>query len=330
LKNDIISSLDTCSSNTLKKIVSAIEWKQEVLIAPPTKRYQSLSIDVPWMCPNRCKYCVSAMHTEELWEQIGGSKDYEKFEQKYLDAMAWVKEEWTDTLILTWGLSDPIVNDNFLRFIWKVNRKLWITGSFKKIEIQTSGILINDKKLDLLKEIWVKTIALSLSSLDDRDNIEISWIKKNLEFSIQDICKQIKEKWFNLRLCFNLSDHYHKFFKDGIESFMNKCQSLWANQLTFRQLYKSWDTPEIDNWIEKHQFDTEVMNEILKYVRKNGRIIWRLSFGQLLFSLNKKMSIVVDDDCMNSKSTGEVKKYSIIRPDWHLYSHWDDEGSLIF
>jgi hypothetical protein len=25
LKNDIISSLDTCSSNTLKKIVSAIE-----------------------------------------------------------------------------------------------------------------------------------------------------------------------------------------------------------------------------------------------------------------------------------------------------------------
>lgn len=320
------------SSNDVQAIVA--ELMQQHSEQSNTKRYQSLSIDVPGMCPNACKYCVSAMHTEDLWELIWGTKSYEKFRQDYIDRMSWVKDEWTDTLMLTWWLSDPIVNKGFLEFIWSVNEELWDKW-FKKIEIQTSGILMDDEKFDLLKKIWVKTIALSLSSLDNRENDEISGIKENIRFDIWTLCKQIKEKGFNLRLCLNLSDCYEKFFENWetseswIKNFFENCEAMWADQITFRELYVSWES-KIDDWIEEHEFNPELLSDIQNYIKTHGKAITKLPFGQLLYSINRKISTVIDDDCMDKESTSGTQKFSIIRPNGKLYSHWDDEGTLIF
>ncbi len=297
-----------------------------------TKRYQSLSIDVPWICPNACKYCVSAMHSEDLWETVNGKKSYEKFRQSYIDRMSWVKDEWTDTLMLTGWLSDPIVNSSFLKFIGSVNKELW-DKAFKKVEIQTSGILIDDEKLQLLEDIWVKTIAFSLSSLDNEENSEISWIKKNIRFDINTLCRKIKDKGFNLRLCFNLSDSYDKFFGDGSEkeilNFFENCEAMWADQITFRELYMSGESV-IDKWIKGHEFDKSLLKKIQQYIKTHGKTITKLPFWQLLYSINNKISTVIDDDCMDTKNISGTQKFSIIRPNGKLYSHWDDEWTLIF
>lgn len=295
---------------------------------PVLKRFQSLSIDVPGKCPNACKYCVSAMHDEDLWEIVKSKADLEEFRKRYIDAMSWVKDEWTDTLILTGSLSDPIVNDGFLEFLASVNEELW-DKKFRKLEIQTSGILIDDAKLDLLEKVWIKTIAISLSSLDSDENVEISGIKPKLAFDIQELTKKIKSRWFNLRLSFNLNSSYHKEFKNWVEWFFQKCEELWADQIVFRELYTSGEW-KIDDWIRENKFDEALLRKIKRYILKNGRILWRLPFGQLLYSVNGKISTLVDDNCMNSKWLREVQKYSIIRPNGKLYSHWDDEWSLIF
>ncbi len=296
---------------------------------PILKRFQSLSIDVPWRCPNACKYCVSSMHKEELWDTIKTETDFEQFRRRYIDAMSWVKDEWTDTLMLTWSSSDPITNKKFLKFIESVNEELG-DKKFRKIEIQTSWIAIDDEKLDLLEEIWVKTISLSLSSLNSDENTEISWIKPSLAFDIEELAKKIKNRWFNLRLSFNLNKAYHKEFENWIENFFKKCENLWADQIIFRELYTSWEW-EIDKWIQENKFDEKLLKEIKKYIKQKGKILWVLPFWQTLYSINWAISTLVDDDCMNKKSgIRSVQKYSIIRPNWKLYSHWDDKWSLIF
>lgn len=310
----------------VEKILSYIPKKS--ININTSQMSQSLSIDVPWKCPNACKYCVSAMHEEDLWEIIKSKSDFEDYRRKYVDAMTFIKDRWTDTLILTWSLSDPIVNNWFLEFLGSVNDDLW-DKKFRKMEIQTSWILIDDAKLDLLEEIWIKTISISLSSLDSKENVEISWIKQKLAFNIPELTKKIKDRWFNLRLSFNLNKSYHEEFKNGVEWFFEKCESLWADQVIFRELYSSGEW-EIDDWIKENKFDDALLRKIKRYIVKNGRVLWRLPFWQLLYSVNWKISTLIDDNSMNSKWLTAVQKFSILRPDWKLYSHWDDKGSLIF
>ncbi len=268
------------------------------------------------------------MHEEDLWEIVRSKSDYEAFRRRYLDAMSWTKEEWTETLMLTWWLSDPIVNDWFLEFISSVNEELW-DNKFRKIEIQTSWILIDDKKLDLLEKIWVKTISLSLSSFDSKENTQISGIKENIAFDIQELCQKIKSRWFNLRLSFNLNSAYHKEFENWVEAFFKKCEAYWVDQVIFRELFTSWEW-QIDTWIQKNAFDDRLLRKIKRFIKREWKALARLPFWQLLYSVHGKISTLVDDDCMDSKGNIESQKYSIIRQNGKLYSHWDDEGSLIF
>ena len=65
------------------------------------------------------------------------------------------------------------------------------------------------------------------------------------------------------------------------------------------------------------------------YIKKKGNYIDTLEYGQERYSLNE-MSVVVDDDCMAKKKNVKAAKYLILRPDFHLYTKWDDKGSLVF
>jgi len=62
--NTELTNLTDKYEDLVEKILSYIPKKSENI--PVLKRFQSLSIDVPGMCPNSCKYCVSAMHSEDL------------------------------------------------------------------------------------------------------------------------------------------------------------------------------------------------------------------------------------------------------------------------
>ena len=63
-------------------------------------------------------------------------------------------------------------------------------------------------------------------------------------------------------------------------------------------------------------------------MRENGTPIARLPYGFIQYSVNG-ISTVIDDNCMSKDNIDEMK-YAILRPNGHLYSRWDDKGSLIF
>ena len=70
---------------------------------------------------------------------------------------------------------------------------------------------------------------------------------------------------------------------------------------------------------------------IKSYIKDKGKAQYPLPFGAIVYSIHK-MSTVVDDDCMDSKSeeVNDILKYLILREDGHLYTDWGDEGTLIF
>jgi molybdenum cofactor biosynthesis enzyme MoaA len=310
-------------------------------------KIQSASLDVPGVCPNKCKFCVS-----ELWRKgkVDMLNNVFKFNSEDIDD--WVRNAFTerlvylrqkdvDTLVLTGTYSEPIFNKKYLGFFDKVNRSLG-DNKFVNIEVQTSGVGLTPKKLVLLDSIGVKTISLSLASLDDDANFEIMQTQEKLKnFTILKVCQLIKNAGFNLRLSLNMNREgfeEHEFSASGefwhknYHNIFMDCQKLKADQVTFRKLYSTGEDGEVNGWIRSNRmtlYNPDWWKFLARYVKQFGRPLNRLPFGAMKYSI-EGMSTVIDFDCMNKRSKKEGLKYLILRRNCRLYSEWDDPASLVF
>jgi len=326
----------TCAAKLNQRFLDAVDLtaeaapEEETRVVPVSNKYQSLSVVVPGGCPNKCKFCVSDMHQDDGVESVTGKRaQWEEMRQGLLDRLVWAKEKDTDTVVLTGVSSEPIINKRFLRFFHEMNQDL--PSPFRKIEIQSSGVGLDDETLQLLKEIGVKTFALSISSFDDDENAEISQTRAGMEMNILETCERVKAAGFNVRLCLNLNSAFDKYFEDGVEEIFDRCIKMGANQVTFRTLYKSGKDLPQDQWIDDNQFDPEIFGKIAQYIREEGTPRDRLPFGAIVYTVKGKVATIIDDDCMNSEGLDKwVQKYCILREDGKLYYDWADAGTLIF
>jgi molybdenum cofactor biosynthesis enzyme MoaA len=303
-------------------------------------KVQSLSILVPGGCANRCHFCVAKLHPgDEYINQIERNRRFRDLYRKdYCQRMAYARDNGCDVMVLT-GDGEPLMNMNFLEDVAQWNRQL--PSPFKNTAIQTSGVGLTDEKLRWLRnEIEVKTISLSVSSLDSIHNAEYNDTPKNLVVDLNSMCKAIKKYDFNLRLSINLTNWFDNYSYFDI---LTWAERLGADQITFRVLYKlsieldehgseADSKRQINEWIGVHKTSDYWVNGLHKYIIKNGRTLERLPFGAIRYSI-RGMSVVVDDNCMSSIDIGkpdESIKYLILRPNCKLYTRWDDKGSLLF
>lgn len=307
-------------------------------------KIQSASLDVPGTCPNKCKFCVS-----ELWRKgkLDMLNNVFKFDtddiddwvrSEFIERLIYLRQKGVDTLVLTGTYSEPILNEKYLKFFDQSNRSLG-DNRFINIEVQTSGAGLIPEKLVLLSSIGVKTVSLSVASLDDSTNYEIMQANKVLK--LLEICELIKHSGFNLRLSLNMNregfkeyevspggEFWHKVYHD---LFM-KCQEFGADQVTFRKLYSTGEDGEVSSWVRHNRmtlYNPDWWKFLVRYVRKFGRPLNRLPFGAMKYSIYG-MSTVIDFDCMNKKGNKEDLKYLILRRNCRLYSEWDDPASLVF
>jgi MoaA/NifB/PqqE/SkfB family radical SAM enzyme len=229
-----------------------------------------------------------------------------------------------NTTIIT-GTGEPLQNKKYLQLFSTINKSL--PNPFLWIEMQTSGVMLDDKNLDFLKnEIEVNTISLSLANMfDNKSNSDICGISPLLKFQIEDLCKKIKSFNFNLRLSLNMINAYNDY---SVEEILDRAKNLGADQITFRKLYYSNEKNKINSWIEDNKMCKDKHIDIVNFLSEKADALEILPFGYVKYSYNE-MGIVVDDDCM-SKETKDTYKYLILREDCHLYSKWNDKGSLIF
>lgn len=295
---------------------------------------QSLSVVVPnKKCINDCCFCVSKMHCENIPNLIDISNpDFNIHRQDFLKRLEFARDNGCNTVMLT-GTSEPQQNKQFLHFFAEMNEKL--DKPFRWIELQTTGVLLDDDYLDFLrKTVGVNVISLSVSAFDDAVNQEYTRMPKNASVELKSLCKKIKEHGFTLRLSINLTDYFNRYESNNsarfnIRRFFNDIKRDFnPNQITFRILYADNNGSEQSNWVAKHSCNTWNVSNITSAIKTGGIPLEKLPYGRIKYSY-EGMSVVIDDDCMSKKSI-EDYKYLILQPDCKLYSRWDDTASLIF
>lgn len=289
---------------------------------------QSLSVVVPGKrCVNNCPFCVSRMHPAPFKNQIEENTRFiDLYEKDYIKRMQFARDNGCNTIILT-GDVEPLQNERFLRNFSHWNQML--RSPFQWIELQTTGIFINDEKLRFLRNtVGVTNISISVSDLfDDNNNMDIIGVPTRSRFKLGEICGEIKRYDFTLRLSINLIARYLQSY-DTIDRIFERAKELGADQITFRKMYASGKDSDIDKWISERALDPYVIDKYEYYIKENGRALEKLPFGATRYSADG-FSVVIDGDCMNTEAK-DTLKYLILRPDCKLYSHWDDPASLIF
>lgn len=294
-------------------------------------KVQSLSVVVPnKKCINNCKFCVARMGNEEYENFVTGRNlYYDLYEKDYMERLQYARDNNCNVLMLT-GDSEPQQNWEFLKTFGTLNKS--IQSPFKHIEMQTAGTLLNNKYLYFLRHhVGVKTISLSISSFDNVINDKIVNFPNGYKVDIAKLCHLIKQYRFNLRISINLT-----YYFDNIpaKEIFNYCKNvLLADQIIFRELYKSNNNTDQDKWIEEFGGKKEKLREIVEYICENGDPLNKLEFGAIRYLVHD-MSTVVDTNCMGKSSNNdEIKedlKFLILRPDGKLYTQWDSKGSVLF
>jgi len=291
---------------------------------------QTMSIVVPTKnrCVNDCAFCCSKTHTNDYEDRFRDkeSQDYLLYKSDLRRRFDYARIHDVDTIILT-GTGEALQNVPFLLMVDEILKEM--NNPFPRIEIQTSGVMLTDINLTILRQIGVSTISLSISNIfDDESNLKIIGVHPNLQFKLDELCKKIKSHGFNLRLSLNMTNVYDKISKPGV--FFERFTELGANQITFREMYYSGNDTKEDQWIKEHLIREGLMDDIRQYIKDQGKAQYILPFGATVYSIHK-MSTVVDDDCMDTKTeVDDILKYLILREDGKLYTDWGDEGSLIF
>ena len=130
---------------------------------------QSLSIDVPAGCPNSCKFCVAHMHRNAYTNQIEKNHRFtDLYKKDYKKRLLFARDNGCNTMMIT-GNGEPLMNQKFLADLGEWNDTL--PNPFRWIELQTSGVFLDDEYLRFLRNtVGVNTISLSLSDVFSSKN----------------------------------------------------------------------------------------------------------------------------------------------------------------
>lgn len=282
----------------------------------------SLQILIPSMCLNNCIFCISRLnktnwnYENKLWNNF----DNAEYVQSYINQIKKAINEWYNNIIITsdW---EPILNIRFLKFLWKIFEENKI--QYNDFEIQTSGVWLKQKHLDLLKSIWIKLISISLSNIfDNKLNAFYNQTKQWYEINIDKICAGLIENWFKLRLSLNMTNSYNNILTDKI---IQRAMDLWANQLTFRRLYPGDNNSEDYKNILNNSVKQSKEREIIQYLHDNCNEKYMINQSEKLY-YKGNLSILYITDCMAQNSD----RYRILKPDCKLYKSWEQDAKPIY
>ena len=296
---------------------------------------QSVSICCPGKkCINNCMTCTVPQHANPYRDLYNGSPmEVYRYWKSVENLLEQAREEGVGTLMIT-GSNEPQQDKRWLQTLSIVLRNL--KNPFRKVEIQSTGALIDYEYLQFMKEaLGLTTFAISVFNIINAEiNTKIERSADKL-LSVKMLCENCRKLDINIRICLNVTDHFvdddihpasELSIKEQVAKAFDRCKELGANQVTFRKMWAANDTCPQGKWIKENcTHSDEIIEEVKRVVKNDGIYLNTLEYGAKRYDY-RGMSLVIDEDSMSqNKDTGI--KYYIIRPDGHMYSSWNLEGS---
>lgn len=270
----------------------------------------SLQISIPLKgCINSCKSCIAKISGDvnNLYKDHSYESD---FDEKYIESLKKVKENGCKNIILTSDKGEPLQNKKFIEKIGNFNK---ILDNWFNIEIQTTGVLLEDN-IQFLKNNGVNVISLSVFDIfDDENNFDIITIKEKLKFDLKKLCHSIKNNNLILRLSINLIKSYDNH---SMNELFQKIEELSPNQVTFKNLWYTEKENPINKWIKTNKASSNILQRISEYIRNHGGS----KMTEFKYDFNGR-SIWMVDNCM-------LGNYLILRPDTRLYRSWESSNPI--
>lgn len=264
-------------------------------------------IDDVFFCNKNCPYCVSKMTGTGKGEAISY-----RFLENLKKARTMALLSGATSIILT-GKTEPTLN---MRIVAKVCK------FFKDfpIEIQTNGILLDEKMISSFEDLGIDTIAVSIDSYS-----QLVGMKSTFEL--------ISEMGFNSRITVNLTDRVLYDMDYGtFEDTLKLVKTIGINQLSFRRItipnyaIDTEESKKTQEWI-RNNVDQDKATEFLKgytdYLEnsKDSHFLYNLAFGAKLYMVDG-ISCTHFEYCIQDDHSEEDIRSLIYYEDGHLSSTW--------
>lgn len=296
-------------------------------------------------CVNNCPFCNAGMDPDYdigHWSQEDLKSLHPQVVNFYKKRLQRALRAGIDTIVIT-GVTEAQQNIAFLQMLALILHDMG--NPFDKVEFQTTGVLLtNDLLTFMARDLGVTRINLSVSALDSAANDSyIHYGRKVgplLKVDIHKLINRINAAGMRVRLSVNWTDYYNSLspeqiietiLKLGVPEAPNTSSTSQASrgvdQVTFRRLYESGRATKQDLWIREHRGSEASLAAMNAHIVRVGEPREVLPFGAQKFSVQRRLGVAVDRDCMNA-SNPDHARYWILYPKG-LFTHWRDDGSCI-
>ncbi|MFX1368702.1 MAG: radical SAM protein [Promethearchaeota archaeon] len=270
----------------------------------------SLQITVPAGCMNDCGFCVYKQHSSKF--KTEWNSNHERWYWEVERRIRYAADRVEAVMITSHG--EPTLNMAYIQDI--LNTLRTVSPSLAHVELQTSGVGLTEEKLNLLFELGVRVISLSVPALDKDKIVEIMCVPEKYKYDPIKLSKLIRSKGFILRLSIAMTN----WFDDcSLDQILNQLVAVWKpNQVSFKKIHGADD-------YASQKYD-ELVREFKS--RESFKRLELLPIGTWKYDA-VGIGVVWNDDCMVSKEQ-KVPRYLILQPDGKLYTRWDSKASVVF
>src|SRR3989339_166617 len=194
------------------------------------------------------------------------------------------------------------------------------------VELQTSGLHLNEDNLYYWRESGLHTLALSCVSFDDKVNSKIM-SKRGLRWDIDQIIRTARPMHYLIRVAVIMC----KGGVDSIDAFLaaaNAAQKAGVHQLTFRKMGTAQQIAtkggrKIAEWINQNNTPPELPQKILRFLDEKGSDKQVVPWATIYSFKGMRVGVTAH---MNRPDM-DIARHGVLQPNGRLYADW--EGKVL-
>lgn len=277
-------------------------------------------------CNARCPFCVSKMTPPA---DVPLKEPQVKWDMFYR-ACEYIKNCGTKNVMITSKGEATIWPNQISRFL-----DIMKQFHFKFIELQTNGILLDEKFADYgshlngWKESGLGLIAISVVHYNPEKNKQIYVPYKQSYIDLERLIFRLRALNFRVRLsCIMVKDFIDD--PDDIASLISFVRANHVDELTVRPVNKpkESESPEVYRWTSDNQLSREQLIAIDSYFSKIGTLKNRTHFGARIFDVSGQNVCLTNS--LTHDENPELIRQAIFFPEGILTTSWEDpEGGRL-